>query len=193
MAIGATVGSLLAGKYGPLIVSGGLSAVGGIYGMINPNRGRELQEEVVNSYRQLRETAQRQARGQFTPSERTQMRAAAQPQLQQVAGSVASRGLGSSPAGAAITAGAEQAVFTNAQRLAAQQELIVNRDAFAAATDLVQRDDGFFQDLQGIAAAYAQIRAMGGQVPPELDAAVRQYVGIGEGYTRGTDSRGEDI
>lgn len=189
----ASVGALLAGQYGPWIVQGGLAAIGGIYGAISPNRGRELQDEVVQGYRQLRETSQRQARGQFTPAERSQIRANAQPQLQQVAGSIASRGLGSSPAGAQIAAGAEQAVFTNAQRLAAQQELIVNRDAYAAASDLVQRDAGFFQDLQGIAAAYAQIRAMGGQVPPELDEAVRQYVGIGEGYSRGTDSRGDEL
>ena len=188
-----SVGALLASKWGPVAVNAGLTGVSALYGLINPSHARTLQNEVFQGYSDLRKTAHRQARGQFTPSERTQMRANAQPQLQAVAGSVASRGLGSSPAGAAITAGAEQAVFTNAQRLAAQQELIVNRDAYAAAADLVQRDAGFFADLQGIAAAYAQIRAMGGQVPPELDEAVRQYVGIGEGYSRGTDSRGDEL
>ena len=187
------IGALLASQYGPLVVQGGLAAVGGIYGAIKPNRARELQEQVLEGYQQLRETSQRQARGQFTPAERTMMRADAQPQLQQVAGSVASRGLGSSPAGAAITAGAEQAVFTNAQRLAAQQQLIVNRDAFSAATHLAQNDEGFFQDLQAISSAYAQIRAMGGQVSPEVDNSVRQYLGLDDGYHRGVDSRGEDI
>ena len=121
------------------------------------------------------------------------MRSAAQPQLQAVAGSVASRGLGSSPAGAAITAGAEQAVFSNAQRMAMQQELLVNREAFMSASELVQRDDGFFADLQRIAAAYAQLRAMGMTPSPEADAAVRQAIGMSDGYSRGTDSRGDDI
>ena len=188
-----TVGALLASKWGPLVVQGGLTAAGGLYGAIAPNRARELQDEILEGYSEMRRTTQRQARGQFTPSERTMIRDAAQPQLQQVAGSVASRGLGSSPAGAAITAGAEQAVFTNAQRLAAQQQLIVNRDAFSAATHLAATDQGFFDDLQAISSAYAQIRALGGRVSPEVDSGVRQYLGLDDGYHRGTDSRGEDI
>ena len=188
-----SVGALLASKWGPLVVQGGLTGISALYGAIAPNRGKELQDEVVDGYRQLRQTAQRQARGQFTPSERSMMRANAQPQLQQVAGSIASRGLGSSPAGAQIAAGAEQAVFTNAQRLAAQQEMVVNREAFMAATELVQRDEGFFQDLQRIASAYAQLRELGLNPDPEVDAAVRQAIGMSDGYSRGTDSRGDDI
>ena len=188
-----TVGALLASKWGPLAVNAGLTGISALYGAISPNRGRELQDEVVEGYRQLRQTAQRQARGQFTPNEREQMRANAQPQLQAVAGSVASRGLGSSPAGAAITAQAEQAVFSNAQRLAAQQEMVVNREAFNAATYMAQRDDGFFESLQRLSSAYAQIRAMGGQMDPQIDAAVRESLGLTDGYTRGVDSRGDDI
>lgn len=150
-----TVGALLASKWGPLVVQGGLSGVSSLYGAIAPNRGRELQTEVVEGYRELRKTAQRQARGQFTPGERSEIRSSAQPQLQQVAGSVASRGLGSSPVGASLAAAAEQAVFSNAQQLAAAQEQIVNREAFMAASELVQRDAGFFEDLKAISATYA--------------------------------------
>ena len=189
----ASVGALLAGKWGPLIVKGGLTGVSALYGAISPNRGKELQDEIIEGYRELRSTAQRQARGQFTPTEREQMRTAAQPQLQQVAGSVASRGLGSSPAGAAITAGAEQAVFANAQRLAAHQEMVVSREGFMAASELAQRDASFFEDLQAISAAYTQIRALGGRIDPEVDDAMRQALGLTDGYSRGTDSRGSDI
>ena len=174
----ASVGAFLASKWGPLAVNAGLTGISALYGAISPNRGKELQDEVVEGYRTLRQTAQRQARGQFTPSERTQMRANAQPQLQAVAGSVASRGLGSSPAGAAITASAEQAVFSNAQRLAAQQEMIVNQELFAMASELVPRDEGFFNALQRIAAGYAQIRAMGGQPNPLIDSLIRDTVGM---------------
>ena len=99
--------------------------------------------------------------------------------MQQVAGSVASRGLGSSPAGASLAA-AEQAVFSNAQQLAAAQEQIVNREAFIAASELVQRDAGFFEDLKAISATYAQIRAMGGQVDTSVDATVLQYLGLAD-------------
>ena len=188
-----TVGALLASKWGPLVVQGGLSGVSALYGAIAPNRGRELQNEVVEGYRELRQTAQRQARGQFTPAERSEIRSSARPQLQQVSGSVASRGLGSSPAGASIAAAAEQSVFSNAQQLAAAQEQIINREAFMAASELVQRDDGFFEDLQAISATYAQIRALGGQVDSAVDAMVREYLGLSEGYTRGVDSRGDDL
>lgn len=139
---------------GSACCAGGLSGVSALYGAIAPNCGRELQNEIVEGYRSLRKTVQRQARGQFTPSERSAIRSSAQPHLQQVAGSVASRGLGSSPAGASIAA-AEQAVFSNAQQLAAAQEQIVNREAFLAASELVQRDAGFFEDLQAISATYA--------------------------------------
>ena len=189
----ASVGALLGAKYAPLVVNAGLAGISALYGALGGNRARELQDSVLEGYAELRETAQRQARGQFTPNERTQMRANAQPQLQAVAGSVASRGLGSSPAGAQIAAGAEQAVFSNAQRLAMQQEMVVNREAWMAATELVNRDEGFFQDLQRIAASYAQLRQLGLSPDPEVDAAVRQAIGMGEGYSRGTDSRGDDI
>ena len=64
---------------GSLGRAGGLSGVSALYGAIAPNRGRELQNEIVEGYRFLRKTAQRQARGQFTPSERSQIRSSAQP------------------------------------------------------------------------------------------------------------------
>ena len=80
---------------------------------------------------------------------------------------IASRGLGSSPAGASIAAEAEQ-------------EQIVNREAFLAASELVQRDAGFFEDLQAISTTYAQIRAMGGQVDATVDATVRRYLGLAD-------------
>lgn len=188
----ASVGALLGSKWGPLVVQGGLTGVSALYGAIAPSKARELQEEVIDGYRDLRKTAQRQARGQFTPQENEQMRAAAQPQLQQVAGSVASRGLGSSPAGAAITAGAEQEVFQNAQRQAVVQEQIVNREAFAAASAMVEEDASFFEDIRALASAYQQIHASGGRVDPAIDAMVRKSIGLDDGY-RGVDSRGDDI
>lgn len=188
-----TVGALLASKWGPLAVQGGLSGLAAIYGAISPNRARELQDEVIEGYRERRAVAQRQARGQFTPAERQDIRTAAQPQLQQVAGSVASRGLGSSPAGAAITSQAEQRVFTNAQQMAQAQQSIIDREAFDAASRMMQVDAGFFEDIQALASMYAQIRAHGGQVDPVIDQAVRGALGLEGGYTRGVDSRGDDI
>lgn len=188
----ASVGTFLAGKYGPLAVQGGLTGVSALYGAIGPNRAQELQEEVLEGYRELRSTAQRQARGKFTLQEREQMRATAQPQLQKVAGSVASRGLGSSPAGAAIAAGAEQEVFQNAQRQAMIQEQVVNREAFAAASAMANEDASFFEDLRALSAAYQQIHALGGIPDPAWVETAQRAVGVRDGY-RSKDSWEEEL
>ena len=123
---------------------------------------------------------------------RDRIRANAQPQLQQVSGSVASRGLGSSPAGAAITAGAEQAVFQNAQRQAMIQEQVVHREAFAAASAMANEDASFFEDLRALAAAYQQIHALGSQPDPEWNVSVENAVGVRDGY-RSKDSWEEGL
>ena len=188
----AAVGGFLVGKWGPLAVQGGLTGVSALLGAIAPSRARELQDEVIEGYGESIEVAQQHARGKFTPNEQEQLRAAAQPQLQQVAGSVASRGLGSSPAGAAITAGAEQQVFFNAQRQAMIQQHVVARDAFAAASAMANEDASFFEDLRAIASAYQQIRALGATPDPEWEDPMAEAVGLREGY-RGVDSRGDDI
>lgn len=178
----ATVGSFLASQWGPVAVQAGATGLSALYGAINPNRARELQNEVIQGYRDLRETAQRQARGEFSPQEREQIRAQAQPQLQQVAGSVASRGLGSSPAGAQIAATAEQQVFSNAQLRAQQNEHIVNRDAYQAAMSMANRDESFYEDIAGIARALQMIRQLGGTPDPKAIGGVASAFGFEDGY-----------
>ena len=54
----ASIGAFLGGKYGPLAVQGGLTAVSTLYGAIAPSRARELQEEVLEGYRELRPSSQ---------------------------------------------------------------------------------------------------------------------------------------
>ena len=187
----ATLTALASSPWAPVVASG----VSALYGGIVGSRAQELQDEVIQGYREQRERAQRMARGQFTPSERQEIRSTARPQLQQVAGSVASRGLGSSPAGAAITAGAEQQVFLNAQRMAMAQESVINREAFAAATQMADEDEGFFQSLQSIFASMARLRELGQSADPASVQALMTALGAGksQGYTRGVDSRGDEL
>lgn len=185
MAVG-TVGALLSSQYAPLVINAGIGGVAALKDAISPNRAQELQQEVISGLRDLREVSQRQARGDFTPQEREQLRASAQPQLQQVAGTVASRGLGSSPAGAQIAAQAEQQVFSDAQSRAMQMEQIVNRDAFNIAESLAQRDASFYEDLAGIARAIQMIRSLGGEPNPQAMGGVGKAFGMAspgeEGY-----------
>ena len=175
-------GTLLASQYGPLVVQGGLAGLSALKGAISPDHAKALQQEVIQGQRMRLDEVRRQARGQFTPQEREQHRAAAGPMLQQVAGSVASRGLGSSPAGAAITAGAEQQVFNQAQLRAQQQEHIVNRDAFDAAQSMANRDESFYEDLAGIARALQMIRQLGGTPDQAAVGGVAKAFGFEDGY-----------
>ena len=176
------VGAALGSQYGPLLIHGGLTGLAALRGAIAPDRARQLQEEVLEGYQVRREAAQRQARGEFTPTEREGLRMAAQPALQRVAGSIASRGLGSSPAGAAIAAQAEQAVFSTAQQRAAQTEQIINRDAFNAATSLANRDSSFYEDLQGIARALQTIRGLKERPDQRAMDTLGSAFGMREGY-----------
>ena len=183
----ATLTSLAASPWAPV----GAAALSGIYGAIAPNRAKELQDKIIQGYDERRERAQRMARGQFTPDERSQIRTAAQPQLQQVAGSIASRGLGSSPAGAAIAAGAEQQVFRNAQQMAIAEESIVNREAFAATVQMADEDEGFFQSLQSIFASIHRLRELNQTPDPRSVQALLAALGAkGKGTTAPTVSDG---
>ena len=83
---------------------------------INPDRRTELVNDVLTSQTQFRDILARQAYGNFTAAERQQIQAAAEPQVNQIAGNVAARGLGTSGAGAQIIAQAQQAPLQHAQQ-----------------------------------------------------------------------------
>ena len=184
--------SFLASKAAPYVIQGGLTGIAALKDLIAPSRAKELEEEVLEGYSELRRTAQRQARGQFDPQEREQIRAAAQPQLQQVAGTIASRGLGSSPAGAQIAANAEQQVFSDAQLRAQQMEQVVNRDLFNMTQALINGDQSFLEDLQAISKSLFYLRERGAQPDQQEMDALNSVFGM-EGYTRGVDSRGDEL
>ena len=166
----------------PWVVQSALTGTAALYSAINPNRAMELQNEVLEGYRQLRQDTARQARGQFTPAEGEQLRAAAQPELQRVSGTVASRGLGTSPAGAQILADAEQSVFSRAQQMATMQQHVVNREAFSVASSLANRDESFIEDLAGTARAIQRLRAMGAEPDPQAVGALESAFGLQGGY-----------
>lgn len=107
---------------------------------LTPDRARQLQMDVLQSQTQFRDRLARQAFGNFTAAERQQIAAANQPQVNQIAANVASRGLGGSCAGAQIIAQAQQAPLQFAQQNAMQLLPGVNRDLLASSNFLSEND-----------------------------------------------------
>lgn len=89
-----------------------------VYKHLNPDRRSELVNDVLASQTQFRDSLARRAFGNFTAAERQQIQAASEPQVNQVAGNVSARGLGTSGAGGQIIAQAQQAPFQHAQQQA---------------------------------------------------------------------------
>ena len=126
------------------------SAVSSLYRFIRPDRQRELQKDVLESQTQFQEMLARQAFGNFSAAERQQIAAAAEPQVNQVAANVSSRGLGTSGAGAQIIAQAQQRPFEVAQQQAMQALSGANATLLQGSQYLLD-DNSFFDDIVAIA------------------------------------------
>lgn len=109
------IGAVLSHPATPII---GSAIAGGVYDLVNPNQQREILQRVLQDSAAYQRGVLRQSRGKFTAREREQIRRNSEQQVNAVAGNVAQRGLGSSPAGAAIVAQAQQAPFFAAQQAA---------------------------------------------------------------------------
>ena len=112
---------LIAGAKNPVVQTVGLSLAGGIYDLINPDEQRQIQRQVLDDAAAFQRGLLRQSRGRFTAQEREAIRRNSEAQVNAVAGNVAQRGLGTSPAGAAIVAQAQQAPYFAATQQAASQ------------------------------------------------------------------------
>ena len=144
----ATIGSWIAANPGPSLTVGTHLAKG-LYNLIKPDRARELQMDVLKSQKILRDQLARQAFGGFTAAERQQIRRAASPEINKIAGDIATRGLGTSGAGAQIIAEAQQAPFLKAQQSATQALSGANKALLDATKPLID-DSSFFEDLLAI-------------------------------------------
>lgn len=111
---------LIAAAKNPVVQTVGLAGVGGLYNLISPDKQKQIMRGVLDDVALHQKGELRRSRGQFTAQEREQIMRQSEPQVNQVAANVASRGLGTSPAGAQIVAGAQQAPFQYAQQQAAE-------------------------------------------------------------------------
>ena len=181
MAWGAIWGGLQAAAEHPVIRTAALSAAGGIYNLINPDRAREIQMSVLDSTTQYRDDLARKARGTFTPAETQQISAGAEPQVNRVAGNVASRGLAYSGAGGQIVAQAQQAPFTRAQTQAAAELPTINQQLFGMGSALAG-DASFFDDLAAISQSFAYLNDEDKDDPTnnndEIDPTIEDAVDI---------------
>ena len=145
----------------PAVLSLLTSLAGGVYESVNPNRARELQNEVFDEMNDRRLRLNRQARGKFTGSEREMIRESAEPGLNRLAGNVAQRGLGTSGAGAQVLSQAAVQPYSDA-RIAAEQ---MAGQADAALMDAIQGfppDASFFDDLGAAVQGYYEYRGLRG-------------------------------
>ena len=144
----------------PLLILGGLSAAGSIYNRINPDEATEIQKSVLRDMQARRLRMSRQARGKFTGAEREDIMNAAEPGLNQLAGNLAQRGLGTSPAGGQILGQASVQPFVQARQFAETELGRANMQALDA-SQLLAADDSFFDDIEGIAQGYFELEGLG--------------------------------
>ena len=171
----------------PLGIAAGTWAADKAYDYFTNRKLRELQEEVLDQQVQFNNDLARRARGKFTSAEIAQIRRDSAPQVNAVAGNIAARGLGTSPAGAALVNQAIQAPFTAVQQaavstypgsLASLSGTIDNRLASLS-------NDRFFNDaLKTISENYKVLKGFEGpDKDPNVATAVNQLSG-GQGYLR---------
>ena len=115
--------------------------------------------QVLEDQKNFRRMLSRQSRGIFTGSEREAIARGAEPQVNRIAGGVASRGLGGSGAGAQVIAEAQQAPFLQAQDSATQALSNANRQAFDMASQLIS-DDSFFNDMSKLVSDLTELDAL---------------------------------
>ena len=169
------------------LIAGGTWLADKAYDYFTNRRLRELQEEVLDQQVQFNNDLARRARGKFTSTEIAQIRRDAAPQINAVAGNVAARGLGTSPAGAALVNEAIQAPFAAAQQ-AASSAYPGSLTALSGRIDnrlASFTNDRFFSDaLKTISDNYKVLQGFEGpNKDPNVAAAVNQLSG-GQGYLR---------
>ena len=169
----------------PLLILGGLSAVGSVYNRINPDEATEIQKSVLRDMQARRLRMSRMARGKFTGSEREDILRAAEPGLNQLSGNLAQRGLGTSPAGAQIMGQATVQPFVSARQFAEQELGRANMQALDA-SQLLAADDSFFDDIEGIAQGYFELEGLNAaQEDGLLNSVLALLNGMGMGSSGG--------
>ena len=159
----------------PFIAGG----VGALYETLFPNKAKEIQLQVLEDQKSFRRLLSRQARGVFSGAERENIARAAEPMVNQVAGNVAARGLGSSPAGAQIVARAQQEPYHAIQQGAQAALPAANLQSFQMASLLVT-DDSFYEDLGATVQNFLTLSELGDDpdTDPDISSAMKTMKSI---------------
>lgn len=172
----------------PAVISGAASVAGGIYKAFSPDEQKQIMLDVLADMRGNRQKLLRQSRGKFTGQERDEIRQAAEPGLNQLAGNIAQRGLGTSGAGAQVMAQAQVQPYAQA-RTAAGEQLIQQDAALADIATYFPPDDSFFDDLGATVQAfytYKGLRGLEKDAPDDEDDIFRgmlqSILTLGEKY-----------
>ena len=144
----------------PLWITAGASLASGVFELLDPNDAEDIMREVLADQQEWRETLTRRAHGRFTPAERRDIRRSAEPRVNQVAGSVAARGLGTSPGGAALVAQAQQAPFREAMAVAAANVASADMNTFNIARQMAAMDSGFHKNLGTMIRNYYTLKGL---------------------------------
>ncbi len=150
------------------------TAVGTVYETLFPDKAKQIQLEVLEDQKNFRKMLSRQARGIFDTTEREAIMRGAEPVVNRVAGNVAARGLGSSPAGAQIVARAQQEPFIAAQQGAQAALPAAHLQSFQMAS-LLTTDDSFYEDLGATVQNLLTLSELGES--PDTDVDVESALG----------------
>ena len=134
----------------PWMVPLATSGVRALHNLIAPDRQAQILSEVLAGQTEFRNSLARRAFGHITPDEASDIREGGAAQVNAVAGNVASRGLGSSPAGADIVSEAQQQVFTQARREALAALPAHDQAIAMTVQSLFSNDNSFNEDLSAI-------------------------------------------
>ena len=125
------------------LASFGVKQIGNL---IAPNRQGEIIQSVLQSQIDFRDQIARRAFGRLTPRDHQQLQMQAEPQVNAIAGNVASRGLGSSPAGAAIVGDAQAQAYSQARQEALQALPMYDQNLMRTFATL-RTDNSFNEDI----------------------------------------------
>lgn len=131
----------------PLLTSG----ANALFRSLSPDRAMQIRDKVLNSQIETRNMIARRAFGHLTPAEAQSIEQGAEHQVNAVQANVASRGLGSSGAGAQVIADAQQQPFHEAQQQALNALPILDQALWQNTTALMLNDGSFTDDLQAVA------------------------------------------
>ena len=164
-------------------VAAGSAVVEGIFDRFSNRELKELRDEVLNQQVAFTNDLARKSRGKYTEAEIRAIEEAAEPQLNAIAGDVASRGLAFSGAGASVLADARQQLFSSHQAAATvayPQALLALSQTVNTRLGTLSRDRSVVDDLRGILKDYLYVKGRADKtgVDPDTDVGANSALSI---------------